>query len=147
MNIIICGLTAAGKTTHCKLITQEFAQLGFNYVSASTLLLANKEKTSSDQEKKPLDYWISDEALELNNWRRENRKFDTDLDLQCKKTIESGKESWVVDVLSASWLSENSGTVFYEVLEMLLRLLLKSQSLSSETNWRLWRRLRVQLQS
>jgi cytidylate kinase len=36
MNIIISGLTAAGKTTHALLIAR---RLGYDYVSASSLML------------------------------------------------------------------------------------------------------------
>jgi cytidylate kinase len=37
VNIVIAGLTAAGKTTHALLIARS---LGYDYVSASTLMLA-----------------------------------------------------------------------------------------------------------
>lgn len=34
-NVVICGLTAAGKTTHAKLLSKE---LGFTYVSGTATL-------------------------------------------------------------------------------------------------------------
>ncbi|MBI2174554.1 MAG: hypothetical protein HYU33_05100 [Candidatus Omnitrophica bacterium] len=58
-NIIISGLTAAGKTTHSKILAERFR---LRYVGASMLALGRKN--IDPQEISP-DYWLTDEGISL----------------------------------------------------------------------------------
>lgn len=58
MNVIVSGLTAAGKTTHAKSIA---SRLAWKYVSASSIMLESAG-LSAEQ---PEDFWVSPEGFDL----------------------------------------------------------------------------------
>jgi len=91
-NILISGLTSAGKTTHAKLLAQEY---GLQYISASTIML----KLAGLPTEQPLDFWVTPEGLQLSksmSWR--------DIDDECRR-IEVSCNDTVFDTWSMPWLS------------------------------------------
>lgn len=99
-HIIISGLTAAGKTTHARLISQEF---GLQYVSASQTML----KLDGQTIKQPLDFWVSGEGFRVAQsipWR----KVDQEL---CH--LEASHNQMVFDCLSLPWLHSRQGLVIW----------------------------------
>lgn len=106
MNFVISGLTAAGKTTHSRLLAQQLGGLGYTYLSASSLLL-DKFNIVRDAPKRLPDYWISDEALALNQRRLEDPTFDQEVDRSLVDALEQGgRHLFVADVLGTPWLAK-----------------------------------------
>lgn len=90
-NIVISGLTAAGKTTHAKLLCEEY---GIQYVSASQILL----KLAGLQPEQPPDFWVTPQGRELPrriSWVQIDNEF---------RRIESESEHVVFDCQSLPWL-------------------------------------------
>lgn len=99
-NIIISGLTAAGKTTHARLLAQEF---GLQYVSASQTTLRLAGQTT----RHPLDFWVRGEGFRVAKsvpWR----KVDQEL---CR--LEASHDQRVFDCLSLPWLHSRPGLVIW----------------------------------
>ena len=90
-NIVIAGLTAAGKTTHARLTVAEF---GFGYVSASTIL---REKAGFKDEP-PSDFWLSAEGQALSR-----RIIELGIDEALQKA-EDARDETVFDCRSLPWL-------------------------------------------
>jgi cytidylate kinase len=99
--IIISGLTAAGKTTHAKLLEKKF---GFKYISASNTLLELMGVSSKDINP---DFWASQNSKELSGLRGGDRSFDRLVD-QTMSEIIANNENIVVDSWAASWLSKEN---------------------------------------
>jgi CMP/dCMP kinase len=95
MNIVISGLTAAGKTTHARLLA---THLGFNYVSASQLLAAAAgiEVTSEEH------WWVAN-GPRLAAARRSGG-VDEDIDRQLV-ALAQGKDNTVFDAWALPWTS------------------------------------------
>jgi cytidylate kinase len=90
-NVIISGLTAAGKTTHCHLLAGEF---GLRYVSGSQILLYLSGRFPVQRR----DFWVSDEAQTL--WKSsEADRVDEEL-----ARLESTEKGLVIDSLATPWL-------------------------------------------
>lgn len=90
-NILISGLTSAGKTTHAKLLAQEY---GLQYISASTIML----KLAGLPTEQPLDFWVTPEGLNLSrsmSW--------IEIDNECRR-IEANCNNTVFDTWSMPWL-------------------------------------------
>lgn len=90
-NILIAGLTSAGKTTHAKLLAQEY---GLQYISASTIML----KLAGLPTEQPFDFWVTPEGLHLSksmSWRS--------IDDECRR-IEASSSDTVFDTWSMPWL-------------------------------------------
>jgi cytidylate kinase len=95
-NVNICGLTAAGKSTHAHLLAGRF---GMQYVSASQVLL-NSLGMSPVQ---PRDHWVTDHSR--SDWSRENyRRVDEEL-----LAIEKRCQLAVFDTLTMPWLHTEAG--------------------------------------
>jgi cytidylate kinase len=90
-NIIISGLTAAGKTTHAKLLCEEY---GLRYISASQILfnLAGIEGQQS------FDFWLTPRGRELSR-----RMSWTEIDNEFRR-LESELDRTVFDCQSLPWL-------------------------------------------
>lgn len=101
-NILISGLTSAGKTTHAKLLAQEY---GLQYISASTILL----KLAGLSTEQPLNFWVTPEGQHLSSsmsWR--------DIDDECRR-IEANCRDTVFDTWSMPWLfSQNCMVIWIE---------------------------------
>jgi cytidylate kinase len=90
-NVIISGLTAVGKTTHCKLLAREY---GLVHMSASQVKL----KLSGLSTEQPPDFWVTSTGLELTggtHWADVDDEF---------RRIESTRDNMVFDCLSLPWL-------------------------------------------
>jgi cytidylate kinase len=99
-NIAICGLTAAGKTTHAKLLA---AELGFGYVSGTGTLA--RLLGLSVTEDPP--YWPDIEAQVA-----ERRTDDTDRELEAELLEKAtNAERQVFDVWALPWTSEDPGLI------------------------------------
>jgi cytidylate kinase len=95
-NIIISGLTAAGKTTHSHLLCEEH---GFHYISASRILLG----LAGLDAVQPLDFWVSPKGIELSktfSWK--------DVDTEFQK-IERASTNTVFDCQTLPWLQTRKG--------------------------------------
>lgn len=100
--IFVAGLTAAGKTTHSKLISLEYEM---KYVSASSFLL----KTASiNPDEVPANFWVSPEAAFLEERRVSDKSIDMWVD---KRMIEAATQlkNTVFDSWALPWLSTESG--------------------------------------
>lgn len=100
MNIIISGLTAAGKTTHCNLLAHKFQ---LEIVSASTLL-ARKGGIPISVDPTDSKFWISGEGAALDAWRKENKQIDLAVDAELKK-LSKRKHRAVFDAWGLPWIS------------------------------------------
>jgi CMP/dCMP kinase len=99
-NVFISGLTSAGKTTHAKLLSQEY---GLQYVSASTILL----KLAGLSAEQPLDFWVTPQGLQLSesmSWK--------EIDDECRR-LESVCIDTVFDTWSMPWLCNRKGMVIW----------------------------------
>lgn len=95
MNIVVSGLTAAGKTTHARLLAKH---LGFDYVSASQLLAAAAGVKVRGGE----SWWIASGAT-VAAARREG-SLDEDLDRQLV-ALSQRVDSTVFDAWALPWTS------------------------------------------
>ncbi len=90
-NVIISGLTAAGKTTHAHLLA---GQYGLQYISSSQILLALLGMLPV----RPRDFWLTDQAIAL--WEAaEARCVDNEL-----VKLEAEMDWAIFDVVSLPWL-------------------------------------------
>jgi cytidylate kinase len=99
-SVIISGLTSAGKTTHSKLLAQEY---GLQYVSASTILL----KLAGLPLEQPLDFWITSQGLQLSkniSWK--------EIDDECRRAEAAGDKT-VFDTWSMPWIHSRSCMVIW----------------------------------
>lgn len=94
MNIVIAGLTAAGKTTHALLIAR---WLGYDYVSASALIL---ERLSIDQDETNT-LWVR-RLVEVDK-RRDERPVDREVNDYLRSELRR-RDRTVFDSWSAAWL-------------------------------------------
>jgi cytidylate kinase len=95
MNIVISGLTAAGKTTHARLLAKH---LGFDYVSASQLLAkAAGVKVHSGEH-----WWLASGATVAA--AREEGGLDEDLDRKMV-SLARGVDCTVFDAWALPWTS------------------------------------------
>lgn len=94
MNIVIAGLTAAGKTTHALLIAR---WLGYDYVSASALLL-NRVNMDSDGSN---TMWVRRSA-EIER-HRDERPVDREVNEYLRAEL-NRRDRTVFDSWSAAWL-------------------------------------------
>lgn len=105
-NVIISGLTAAGKTTHAKLLCRDY---GFRYVSASQILL----NLAGLKQKQPLDFWVTPKGREIQrriSWSQIDNEF---------RRIESESDNTMFDCQSLPWLSSKECMIIW--LESSLR--------------------------
>ena len=89
--VVISGLTAAGKTTHAKLLCQEY---GLKYVSASQILL----KVAGLDPEQPPDFWVTPEGRQISrriSWVQIDDEF---------RRLESESDDTVFDCQSLPWL-------------------------------------------
>jgi cytidylate kinase len=90
-NVIISGLTAAGKSTEARLLVQEY---GFNYLSASQTML----KLAGLARQQATDFWVTPKGLQLI------RRFAwSDVDEEIRR-VEKQSCNTVFDCLSLPWL-------------------------------------------
>ena len=94
MNIVIAGLTAAGKTTHALLIARS---LGYDYVSASALMLARLSIETGESN----TFWVR--RLAEVEKRRDERPVDRDVNEHLRSELHL-RDRTVFDSWSAAWL-------------------------------------------
>ena len=97
MKIVVSGLTACGKTTHCHLLAKD---LNYRYIHGSSLLNNLVEAPT-----RRADFWLTDESFDLDRTRINNPEIDFQLDDLLKKTMESSDDNIVFDVWTLPWLS------------------------------------------
>ena len=93
-NIAISGLTAAGKTTHARLLEIEF---GLKYVSGSSILLDR----GGVGRQVPPDFWISPSGMHLVS-----RIVELEVD-EALRDAEASSAETVFDCRSLAWLARN----------------------------------------
>ncbi len=92
-NVIISGLTATGKTTHCHILAGEF---GLRYVSGSQVLLYMLNRFPIQAR----DFWVTDEAQRL--WRTAQAdRVDEEL-----LRLEESQTGIVFDSLATPWVHQ-----------------------------------------
>ncbi|MGV9865685.1 cytidylate kinase family protein [Rhodococcus koreensis] len=94
-NIAISGLTAAGKTTHAKLLA---AQLGYDYISATAKLLELAGYKGQDVDR----VWFS--QLSSINEMRKSDTLDDLLEAHLTELAES-RDGLVLDTWAVPWIS------------------------------------------
>jgi cytidylate kinase len=94
LNVAISGLTAAGKTTHARLLAQE---LGYDYVSATEILLSLLDVPAAERE----SVWFKHSA-EIER-AREGDELDLALEAQLIDIAENRRRV-VLDTWSTPWL-------------------------------------------
>lgn len=97
MNIIVSGLTAAGKTTHALLIAK---WLGYDYVSASSLML-NRLRITPDESN---TLWAT--RFDEVEKRRDQSPVDRDVNELLGAALRH-RDRTVFDSWSAAWLDQN----------------------------------------
>lgn len=100
--IFISGLTAAGKTTHSKLLASEY---DLHYLSASSFLL---KRANIDTNNLPKDFWVSPAAMSVRDQRANSRSIDTWVDQQMVEAS-SALDTVIFDSWGLPWLSQESG--------------------------------------
>jgi cytidylate kinase len=100
--IFIAGLTAAGKTTHSKLLASEFS---LRYVSGSSLLFGYANLDSSTL---PKDFWVTSASYSLRQQREKDQSMDRLVDQQLILVANSAGR-FVFDSWGLPWLSSASG--------------------------------------
>ncbi len=118
MKIIICGLTAAGKTTHSQLLARD---LNYSYINGSSIL----SKLINSPTKRTPDFWITDESFALDKLRLNNPSIDLQLDDYLKQTLEGPQDNIIFDVWTLPWLSQ------YKALRIWLESSLESRVIKS----------------
>jgi cytidylate kinase len=94
VNIIVSGLTAAGKTTHALLIAK---WLGYDYVSASSLML---DRLRMEHDESNI-LWVT--QFDEVERRRDQEAVDRDLNEHLKAELRH-RDGTVFDSWSAAWL-------------------------------------------
>jgi len=94
-NIIISGLTAAGKTTHSKILSKEF---GLSYISASDLLL---RYFNIEPSKVGKNFWVSKEGIEISK-----KMADVNIEKMLLEKFNSTNYS-IFDCLSLPYMIDN----------------------------------------
>lgn len=101
MNIIISGLTAAGKTTHCKLLADKFK---LRNISAASILAKESGIDASILNPTDSSFWISSTANSLNSKRKQDITLDLSVDATLKDLADK-LENAVFDTLGLPWIS------------------------------------------
>jgi cytidylate kinase len=100
MNVIISGLTAAGKTTHCLLLSHKFK---LTRISAADLLVKasglNFTVDSSDS-----GFWVSEEAKQLVALMEQSKDINLEVDAELKRLSETS-DNIVFDAWGLPWIS------------------------------------------
>ncbi len=120
-NVIISGLTASGKTTHAKLLAQEY---GLEYISASQILLKMAGLTTQQ----PLDFWVTPQGLQLSKqapWSEVDEQF-------CR--MEATYNEAIFDCLSLPWLHTKKCMVIWLESSLESRLMKAIVSHNGENN-------------
>ncbi|HEY0687608.1 MAG TPA: cytidylate kinase family protein [Kribbella sp.] len=97
MNIIISGLTAAGKTTHALLIAR---RLGYDYVSASHLMLSRLDVEPDETN----TLWAT--RLSEVEKRRDEKPVDREVNDYLREQLRQ-RDRTVFDSWSAAWLDRS----------------------------------------
>lgn len=100
--IFISGLTAAGKTTHSKLLAEQLHQ---PYISSSSILL---QKAEIDTSLLSPNFWISKDAAELGDRRVKDKSMDTWVD-ETLVSMSTQMGNAVFDTWGLPWLSNEKG--------------------------------------
>jgi cytidylate kinase len=99
-NVIISGLTAAGKTTHAGLLARRY---NLDYLSASQTML----KLAGLSIRQPPDFWVTEEGLGLG------RKITwSQVDAEIRRVEEQGRHT-IFDSLSLPWLCRQKCLVIW----------------------------------
>ena len=120
-NVIISGLTAAGKTTHCKLLSKEY---GLQYISASQIMLEMAGLSTQQS----LDFWVMTEGIQLPEsvlWQ----KVDEEL-----SRIEAYGDNIVFDCRSLPWLRTRECMVIWLESSLPSRVMKALVSYKGESN-------------
>ena len=96
-NVAFAGLTAAGKTTHAKILAE---QLGFNYVSATQTIL---DIIGMDED--PDRVWL-DKYVEVEQ-AREGDKIDIELESRMSKLADT-HSGLILDTWAMAWIYNGS---------------------------------------
>lgn len=103
MNVMIAGLTAAGKTTHSHLLSETY---GLNYISA-TEALAQISGVSITLNPTDSKFWISEQAEKINALRKEGDEIDLAVDSRLTISA-SNMTNTVFDSFGLPWTSSSS---------------------------------------
>ena len=125
MNIMVAGLTGSGKTTICRVLSQD---LGLSFVSGSEL---RSQFISGNIPSESRKYWLfSTEATELDSLRLTDSRIDLAMDKHLRDLVLT-KSRQIFDVWFLPWLiQENSLKVWLECpLEIRARRIHKSLDL------------------
>jgi cytidylate kinase len=98
MNIVICGLTAAGKTTHALLTAR---RLGYDYVSASSLMLSRLDVAPDESN----TLWAR--RFDELEKRRDENPVDEQVNALLAEQLQV-RDHTVFDSWSAAWLDRGS---------------------------------------
>ncbi|HZS42602.1 MAG TPA: hypothetical protein VFA52_00020 [Candidatus Paceibacterota bacterium] len=102
LKIFISGLTAAGKTTHAKLLASNY---NLQYVSASNILLKRANINTSTLSK---GFWVSPAASALQSQRSSDRSIDIWVDQQMIEAAAYTRDA-IFDSWGMPWLSAEPG--------------------------------------
>lgn len=116
-NIFISGLTAAGKTTHSKLICEEH---NLTYISASVILL---QKLSIDPSNTSRNLWVNTEGDKIAEKRITDKSIDDWVDEKLTQLAET-HHNCVFDTFGLPWLTNQLGLRIW---------------LASDINSRIWK--------
>lgn len=101
-SIFIAGLTAAGKTTHARILADRFSM---KYVCGSDFLLAAFDLEGDEVS---ADFWATTEAKSIGTQRAQTRAIDRRIDDELVSYV-SSNSMLVVDSWGGAWLSKKSG--------------------------------------
>ncbi len=129
VKVFISGLTAAGKTTHAKLLASDYH---LQYMSASNILL---ERAHIDTTNLPKNFWVSSAASTLRSQRSQDQSIDIWVDQQMIAAATSANNV-VFDSWGLPWLSTEPGLRIWLESSTLSRWwkAIVSQGLDSQTN-------------
>jgi cytidylate kinase len=129
MNIMIAGLTGAGKTTHARLLAAEFQ---LRYISGSAIRLKHVHPA---QDHTTSEFWrTSSDAKVLDHQRLEQPNADLAADEEMRQ-MSATEDGLVFDVWMLPWLSKSAALrIWFECsLEIRARRVLSSLSQSTYT--------------